>query len=133
VPEFAIAALDAGYDGRQVRRIAGMERPTRADLEPVIDEMFRELGRLPITDREASAKRLAEKFCEQIVAGEIPPYDGAKLIWQTSYYELRQAKELLPFVGLASEWEDHPELRRKYDKETSLPRTNSFDADLTVG
>jgi len=117
--------LDAGYDGRQLRRIAGLDRPTRADLEPVIDDMFRELGRSPITDREASAKRLAEKFCEQIVAGTIPPYDGAKVIWLTSYYELRQAKELLPFVGLASEWEDHPELRRKYDKEI-LAAANEF-------
>ena len=117
VPEFAISALEAGYDGRRLRRIAGMNRPTRADLESIIDGMFRELGQSPVTDIRNAGTRLAVKFCQQIVAGEVPPYDGAKQIWRSIYYALQCPEELVTFVGLASEWEDLPELRRKYDRE----------------
>jgi len=117
VPEFAIAALEAGYDGRQLRWIAGLTRPTRADLEAIMNDMFHELGQSPITDTRKAGTRLAAKFCQQIVAGEIEPYDGARRIWKSIYYALGCPKELVPFVALASEWEDVPESRRKYDKE----------------
>jgi len=117
VPAFAADALEAGCDGRQLRRIAGMIRPTRADLEPIIDGMFLELGQSQITNTSAAGIRLAKKVAEQIVSGAISPYDGANLIWRHVYYELRQPDELVPFVGLASEWEDHLHLRKRYDKD----------------
>jgi len=117
VPAFAAYALEAGYDGRQLRRAAGMVRPTRADLDPIIDDMFGELGQSPITDTEAAGIRLAKKICEQIVSGAISPYDGANVIWRTIANRLGQPDELLQFVGLASEWEDHINLRDHYDKD----------------
>jgi hypothetical protein len=117
VPAFAADALEAGHDGRQLRRIAGMMRPTRADLEPIIDAMFGELGQLPIADTQAAGIHLAKKVCEQIVSGAISPYDGANLIWRTIANRLGQPDELLQFVGLASEWEDHMNLRDHYDKD----------------
>jgi hypothetical protein len=117
VPAFATEAMEAGHDGRQLRRMAGLNRPTRADLDPIIDEMFRELGRSPITDTKAAGMQLAEKLWGQIVSGSTSPYEGAKLIWETVYYALNLPRELVPFVGLASEWEDHPHLRKRYDKD----------------
>jgi hypothetical protein len=116
VPAFAADALEVGCDGRWLRRIAGMTRPTRVDLERIIDDMFGELGQSPITDTEAAGNRLARRITDQIVSGAISPYDGANVIW-TVYLGLGQPKALVPFVGLASEWEDHLHLRRKYDKD----------------
>jgi hypothetical protein len=48
------------------------------------------------------------------------PYQGAKELWRLSseMYDLPEA--LLPFVGLASEWEDHPEHRAKYDQDITV-------------
>lgn len=94
-----------------------MQRPTRRDLERIIGDMFRELGQSPITDTRAAGIKLARKIAERIVSGGIPPYDGARVIWRTIYYRLHRPDELVPFVGLASEWEDHPDLRGEYGKD----------------
>jgi hypothetical protein len=94
-----------------------MLKPTHADLEPIIDGMFSELGQSPITDTEAAGIRLAKRTSEQILSGTISPYDGANLIWRSIYYALGQPDELVPFVGLASEWEDHLPLRKRYDED----------------
>jgi hypothetical protein len=48
------------------------------------------------------------------------PLPGAKELWRLSseMYDLPEA--LLPFVGLASEWEDHPEHRAMYDQDITV-------------
>lgn len=48
------------------------------------------------------------------------PYEGAKELWllSSAMWELPDA--LLPFVGLASEWEDNPAHRPQADHEITL-------------
>lgn len=48
------------------------------------------------------------------------PYDGAKELWRLSYAMWDLPEALLPFVGLASEWEDHPDQRAEYEREITL-------------
>jgi hypothetical protein len=47
-------------------------------------------------------------------------YEGAKELWRLSseMYDLPEA--LLPFVGLASEWEDYPDHRAKSDQDITV-------------
>jgi len=47
----------------------------------------------------------------------LSPIDGAKRLWQLSS-EMRELPEaLLTFVGLASEWDDHPPDRPRCERE----------------
>jgi len=70
---------------------------------------------------------LARIVAEAILQGRINPYDGARFIGYKVGNDLREIdlqKEFLPFVGLASEYEDcesygaNPEItRRKLEQE----------------
>ncbi len=68
-------------------------------------------------DRAAAVRRLARDFARRIVSGEIPPYEGARAIWRELAWEPEAGDALLPFIGLASEWEDRPEFRREYEAD----------------
>jgi hypothetical protein len=59
-------------------------------------------------------------IANEVLQDRRPPYEGAKELWRLSseMYDLPEA--LLPFVGLASEWEDHPEHRAKYDHDITV-------------
>ncbi len=55
---------------------------------------------------------IAAAVSRRIVAGEIAPYDGALQIWRCLAEDnQRGLEELRAFVGLASEWQDHPDQR----------------------
>ncbi len=94
-----------------------MNRPTHAEWDPIIGEMFHELGREPIASTYAGGVQLASIICGRIVRGAMRPYDGASLIWRRIYYALKEPTELVVFVGLASEWEDCPQCREKHERD----------------
>jgi hypothetical protein len=48
------------------------------------------------------------------------PYDGAKELWGLSSEMWELPGALLPFVGLASEWEDHPDHRTDFDRDITI-------------
>jgi len=55
-------------------------------------------------------------IADQILTGEITPYRGAAEIWAALAEEPGEYPEhLKAFVGLASEWQDHPEQRDDLD------------------
>jgi hypothetical protein len=70
-----------------------------------------ELG-LPLPAGRDAVVVLARDIATQLVGGAVPPYDGAKRIWEIS---LRLPDEHLPeldtFVYGASEWEERPKDR----------------------
>lgn len=48
------------------------------------------------------------------------PYEGAKELWSLSSAMWELPDALLPFVGLASEWEDDPAHRDEFDHDITL-------------
>ena len=39
------------------------------------------------------------------------PYEGARLIWRNLFWQLDAPEQMSGFVGLASEWEERPDVR----------------------
>lgn len=107
VPWIAQDALASGYDGESTRRLAGLMGPVKADIEPLMDGFFIELGLSDDLSREQAALTLACYVAEAIIDGREEPYEGARCIW----WEIANALDptpdrLLSFVGNASEYED---------------------------
>jgi hypothetical protein len=120
-PRFAEDALESGFDGRCTRRIAGLIRPTTSDLQPFMGGFLQELGVEPKLSRQEAGRALARVVAEAIVTGRISPYEGARFIGYKVGNDLREndlREKYLPFVGLASAYEDcesyseHPENTR---------------------
>jgi hypothetical protein len=58
---------------------------------------------------------LAKNAAAEIVNGSIAPAQGALWIWSNVSHRFDREGDLRIFVGLASEWEDHPESRREIE------------------
>jgi hypothetical protein len=107
-PSLAQDALEFGYDGKNVRRIAGLMRPNHADLLPLMPGFLAEMGiSKPLTDEEA-AWVLARLIAKGISEGQVTPYEGANFIWRDLVNQVwpNQQHPLLPFVAWASDYED---------------------------
>lgn len=121
LPRLAQDALELGYDGQYTRRIAGLIHPDSFDLQPLMPGFFAELGVTATLPRREAGLTLAKLVAQAIVDCRVNPYQGARFIWREIVNELRTdaPKELLSFVGNASEYEDcefynqHPEGVRK--------------------
>jgi hypothetical protein len=81
MPGIARRALELGHDGKNLRRLAGLDRPTKRDVARLVDRALRELGvRAPISERDA-AVWMARRVAQEIIEGKIEPYRGACRIW----------------------------------------------------
>lgn len=118
LPRLAQDVLEIGYDGKYTRRIAGLIQPNWFDLQPLIAGFFAELGIEASLTQEQAGRVLALLIAQAIVEGRVRPYEGARFI----AYEVANnlwgndlRREFVPFLGLASEYEDcehyirHPE------------------------
>ncbi len=117
MPQIACEALEQGFDGKILRRLAGLNSPARRDIEGLLPAAFAEMGLTCITSKQETGMFLAKHIAAQICSGKIDPYAGAKQIWRYISYAIDDSKELLIFVGLASEYEDHPHLNAKIRKD----------------
>lgn len=57
LPELAVSALQQGLDGTALRQLAGLVRPTMADLENLPERVFAEMGLKPM-DKDAAVTLL---------------------------------------------------------------------------
>jgi hypothetical protein len=105
MPVLALWALEQGFDGPALRELAGRTSATRSDEGDLIERALRELGKEPL-DLSGAGRLLAILLCQQIVSGKTSPYEGAARSWSI-YDRCGRPKSLIPFVGFASEWEDH--------------------------
>jgi len=120
-PKLAQVALELGFDGNNIRRLAGFINPIHADLLPLMPRFFGEMGIAVPMRREEAAWSLARHIAKAISEGQITPYEGAKFIWHDIVNEVwpNEQHPLLYFVGCASDYEDcasysqHPEQRRR--------------------
>ncbi len=127
MPQLAQAALASGFDGKCTRRIAGLVRPNKADLEPLMDGFLTELGLEKKLSTEQAGWLLARFIAEAITQRRIAPYEGARFIWKSIVNEIwpNQQHPLLVFVGDASEYEDCSSYsddveRTRYEIEESI-------------
>jgi hypothetical protein len=78
LPSICINALEHGYDGPMLRRLAGLVKPTSRDIgERQIEGAFREMGiAAPISERECQLY-LATETARAAAAGLQNPFDAA--------------------------------------------------------
>src|SRR5262249_48147331 len=60
-------ALEAGFDGPAIRRLAALERPTYFETRDLLPHVKRELGLSQLTNEQA-AIRLSVRIAQQILA-----------------------------------------------------------------
>src|SRR5262245_21833205 len=78
-PRQAQNALEAGFDGRSLRRLAGLLQIERWEISRLIVPALQELGVQPMTEREAF-RWLADEICRGIVSGSQDPFRGASAL-----------------------------------------------------
>ena len=113
LPDVAIQALEKGFDGPALRELAGLQKLTERDLGNLFELALKEVGRLPMSKREAGLI-VAKNIAQEIINGNIEPYEGARRIWWDIWEQNRELDELKVFVGLASGYEDEPDHRHEY-------------------
>ena len=113
LPDVAIQALGRGFDGPALRELAGLQRPTEQDIGNLFERALKEVGCLPISKREAGLI-VANDIAQDIINGNIEPYEGARRIWWDIWDQNRELDELKVFVGLASGYEEEPSHRQEY-------------------
>jgi hypothetical protein len=67
MPELAWDALEAGLDGRAIRRLAALEQPTYFEIAPLLSEAKAEMGLSELTKGEA-ALRIGKLLAAEILA-----------------------------------------------------------------
>ena len=139
-PRIAQEAREAGFDGKCTRRIAGLIRPTESDLHPLIPGFLRELGLQTRLSRQEAGRALARIVAGAIVEGRVSPYEGARFIGYEVGNDLwgnDLRKEFVPFVALASEYEDcesyseHPKKTRHKLEQQIVERARDFVASTS--
>ena len=116
VPDVATEALACGCDTPSVRRLAGLIGSDSDEVGPLLDRALAELGS-PRLSSGAAVMRLAREIAGAIVAGTTAPYDGAAEIWElTLRAPGERFADLDTFVYAASEWEERPEDRQRFEE-----------------
>ena len=113
LPEVATEALVDGYDSPALRHAAGIRRQDVVEARDVFLVALDELG-IAIPSEEEACWEHAREVAHAIVNGHISPRQGASELWQL-WHRMEREGDLRIFVGLASEWDDHPKLRTKYE------------------
>jgi hypothetical protein len=112
----ATAALEDDLDSPSLRLLAGLTSDDLDEARALLDRALVELSLRKPNQRDAVLD-LAHEFAAEVVEETLAPYQGAKRIWELT---LRVPEEHLPeldsFVYAASEWEDRPEDRARFDE-----------------
>ena len=102
MPGIACDALELGHDGKNLRCLAGLTKPTRRDVSEVVDGALRELGVQEPNNKRNAALWMARRTASEIVEGHVEPYKGACRIWLSYSAE---APELQHWSNLATNYE----------------------------
>lgn len=100
MPQFAADALEAGYDGPALRRLAGLIRPTAMDVGELFQQSLAEIGTVKIRNSEQAAILLVRTTLGDIVDQKIDPIRGASVI-AGLVHTLDYPDFLTPFLELA--------------------------------
>ena len=116
VPEFAADALEAGFDGPALRRLAGLIRPTSVDIYPWIDTALKEIGEVEPLAREAALIEVGREVARRMVNGSLAPSEGCRIL---AVYAMRAnyPAELTGFFQIADEplWGEYSRTQEERD------------------
>src|SRR5262249_4336336 len=118
MPQFAADALEAGYDGRALRRVAGLMKPTMREVGNLFQEAVVEIGNVKIQSKQQAVLLVSRLVATAVVEGSIDPIRGCALL---SYYAFKSGypRFLAQFDQLdgALEWGDHAPSRSELIKQ----------------
>jgi hypothetical protein len=80
MPRFAADALEAGYDGEALRKLAGLVRPTSLDVGNLFRQTLHEIGNIKILTREQAVFAMSRITATDIIEGRVEPIQGAEIL-----------------------------------------------------
>lgn len=80
MPTFAADALEAGYDGSALRRLAGLIKPTSMDIGDLFQRALDEIGTVKILSQRQAVYWMSRVVATDIVEGRIDPVKGAGIL-----------------------------------------------------
>lgn len=109
LPQICVEALEHGFDGRALRRLAGMMNPVASDIrQEEINAAFREMGVTAPISKDEARLALAVEAARRGVSGESNVFNEATHI-RIHICQLHEAPpELQPIVALSEESEHAP-------------------------
>jgi hypothetical protein len=116
LPNLAADALGRGIDSPSLRRLAGTPRDDVREARDLFVEAMSELG-VTLPPETDGRRALVLFWAREMVDGSLSPYQTSRLIWWEGWEKLGRPDDLTVFVGLASEWEDHPDDRGELEQE----------------
>jgi len=115
LPTVATEALLRGLDSPALAVAAGARPSDVRDARDLFHAALKELG-IGLPDEQQALWLVTRDVLERIVAGTLNPVAGAEWIWTRIYYRFEKEGDLRVFIGLASEWEDHPPERSRTEE-----------------
>jgi hypothetical protein len=100
MPEFAADALEAGHDGRALRRLAGLINPTSWDVGDLFKKALLEIGSVKVLSKEHALIFLSRTTAADIIEGRVDPLYGAEIIARYAM-EAGYPESLVQFFALA--------------------------------
>jgi hypothetical protein len=119
VPDLAAQALAEGCTASELAVLATLTRPTRIDIEDELPSLLASLGVVRPPKRLA-LKIVIDDCVSEIAEQRLDPAGGAHKLWmlaRENYAEPNLFGQLAVYVGLASEWDDHPEARPEIESQ----------------
>jgi len=112
IPLFAADALEAGFDGPALRRLAGLASPNSSEVGDLFDRALAEIGTVEIRTKEQAILKLAKLTARSIVDEEIDAFAGAASLARFAQ-ELHYPSFLAEFFALDDEtaWGDYARSR----------------------
>jgi hypothetical protein len=113
LPAISMDALERGFDGPALRRLAGLIKPVESDIRPeMIASAFREMGVAAPIPKDEARLTLAVEAARRAISGESNVFDEATHI-RIYICDLNHTpSELRPIVALSAEAKRAP--RRKW-------------------
>jgi hypothetical protein len=117
LPGAALALLQSGFDSPALVALAGLSSADVSEAPQLFDRAVAELS-VSTPDPRSAVIRLSQEVAADIAAGTTAPYEGAKRIWAlTLRVPTEHIRELDPFIYAASEWEDRPDDRVRFEED----------------
>jgi hypothetical protein len=101
MPRMAWDALEAGYDGPGIRRLAALDFPTYFQVREVLPRVMEELGIAELTAGEA-AHRLAKLRAQQILSSTGDPRRHLEDFW-VLWVKAKYCRELAQVGSMADD------------------------------
>jgi hypothetical protein len=115
LPKAALSALEGGLDSPALVALAVMPADAyQSEIQALFERALEELDMCSPSPHDA-VMYLARETARDIVAGTVAPYAGAKRIWDLAR-RAPTGHELDPFIYAASEWEDRPAERLRFEQ-----------------